>query len=149
MRLKTSLLSVALSGAVLLGGITLVSTSAQARDRDRGCRDVSKEERELQRNIRRFGFFSPQAEHDRRELARMRADCFRGNNRGFWRGDGDNDRDDRLFRNGRHRRFGDDGDHDRDDRRGWLDRDSRWHRDRDDWRHRDRDRDRDRDHDRD
>lgn len=126
MRWKTNLLSAALSGVMLLGGITLLSAAAQARDRDRSCRDISREERELQRNIRRHGFFSPQAQHDRRELARMRADC-RGDHRGLWRGDGD---------------------HDRDDRRGWRDRDDRWHdRDRDDrrgWRHRDRDRDDDR-----
>ena len=131
---KTSLLSMALSGAVLLGGITLMSTTAQARDRDRGCRDVSKEERELQRNIRRYGYYSRQAENDRRELARMRADCWRnnGNNRGFWRGDGNNDL--RRWRN-RDGRW-----HDRDNNR---DRDNRWRRDRDDWRHRDRDHDRD------
>jgi len=148
MRWKTSLLSAALSGALLLGGITLMSTTAQARDRDRGCRDVSKEERELQRNIQRYGYYSRQAEHDRRELARMRADCWRNNrnNRGIWRGDGDNDRDDRRLRDL------DDRWHGRDNRR-WRDRDGRWHdrdndrdrwrRDRDDWRHRDRDHDRD------
>lgn len=138
---KRNLLPAALSGALLLGGITLSSTTAQARDKDRGCRDVSREERELQRNIRRYGFLSPQAQHDRRELARMRESCERGNRR-FWGRDGDHDRDDRGFWRG-------DGDHDRDDRRGWRDRDDRWHgrdHDRDGWRHR---RDRDRDHDRD
>ena len=121
MRWKTSLFGAALSGAVLLGGITLVSTTAQARDRDRGCRDVSREERELQRNIGRHGFFSPQAERDRRELRRLRASCG-GDNRGFFRngrhrhqGDGDHDRDDRFFFRNGHRRHGD-GDHDRDDR---------------------------------
>jgi hypothetical protein len=126
MRWKTSLLSAALSGAVLLGGITLMSTTAQARDR--ACRDISKEERELQRNIRRHGYYSPQANRDRRELRRMRENCW-ADNRGHWRGDGD---------------------HDRDDRRGWRDRDDRWHgrghdrdHDRNGWR-RDRDHDGDR-----
>lgn len=130
MRWKANLLSAALSGVMLLGGITLVGATAQARDRD-GCRDISSEERELQRNIRRYGYYSPQAQHERRELDRLRGNCWGGNrwgnNRGFWRRDGD---------------------HDRDDRRGWRDRDDRRHdRDRDDrrgWRHRDRDRDDDR-----
>ena len=137
MRWKTNLLSAALSGVMLLGGITLLGATAQARDRD-GCRDISSEERELQHNIRRYGYYSSQAQHERRELDRLRANCWGGNrgwgdnrrwgnNRGFWRRDGDHDRDDRRSR-GRDR---DDRRHDRDDGRGWRHRD----RDRDDDRH--------------
>jgi hypothetical protein len=105
MRWKTNLLSAALSGVMLLGGITLLGAAAQARDRD-SCRDISSEERDLQRNIRHHGYYSRQAEHERREIAQLRARCWGGNRGWGWR--------------------------DRDDRRGWRHRDrDRDHEDRD------------------
>ncbi|HJY88482.1 MAG TPA: hypothetical protein VKE24_16730 [Candidatus Acidoferrales bacterium] len=139
MRWSTNLWSVALSGVMLLGGITLFDTTARADS----CRDLSSEYRDLDRQIRRHGYYSRQADKERREIAQLRARCW-GDNRGWgWgnRGWGWRD-DDRRWR---------DRDWDRDDRRGWRrrdwdrDDDRRWwrHRDRDDdrWRHRDRDRD--------
>ncbi len=104
---KATLLSAALGTAALLGGVMLSSGTAQARDRDCGAK-IRAEERELDRNIRRHGFFSRQANRDRRELNALRARC--GNRR--W----DGDRDDRW----RDRR-GRDWDHDGD-------RDNRWRR---------------------
>jgi len=50
-----------------------------------------EQERELDHNIRRHGFFSRQANHDRRELNALRARC--GGNRRW-----DGDRDDRWRR---------------------------------------------------
>lgn len=129
MRWKTSLLGAALGGAVLLGGILLSGTTAQAAN----CADrISKQESKLRRDIERHGFFSRQAENDRSKLQSARASCGYGWGRwGSRRGDGDRDRDDGFFRNGRrHHGDGDrddgffrrrrgDGDHDRDDRGGW------------------------------
>src|SRR5712692_3979868 len=105
MNLRAALRTTALGAAVLLGGILLSGTTAQAAD----CRDrIRAEERELDRNIRRHGYYSRQAEKDRRELQSMRASCgYGGRGWGGWgrrRGDGDNDRDDRG-RNWRHREW--------------------------------------------
>lgn len=135
MRWRTSLLGAALGGAVLLGGILLPSVPAQARDRDDQCfQRIRNEESKLQRDIDRHGFFSRQAEHRREKIRGLRERCFLGTNHRHFRGDGDRDRDDGFFRNGRHRHHGDgdhdrddgffrrrheDGDHDRDDRSGW------------------------------
>src|SRR5712692_11135524 len=132
MNLRTALRTTALGAAVLLGGILLSGTTAQAAD----CRDrIRAEERELDRNISRHGYYSRQAQKDRRELQSMRASCgYGGGGWGGWgrrRGDGDNDRDDR----GRnwHRR---DRDRDRDDRgRNWRHRE--WERERNEGRDRD------------
>ena len=108
--LRATLLSAALGTAALLGGVLLSGGTAQARDWGGGCgARIRAEERELDRNIRRHGFFSRQANRDRRELNALRARC--GNNRRW-----DGDRDDR-WRGHRGRDWG----HDRD-------RDNRWRR---------------------
>ncbi len=105
---KTTLLSAALGGALLLGGVLLSSSTAQADDWNRGCQGrIRAEERDLQRSIRRHGFFSRQANRDRRELNALRARC--GGNRRW-----DGNRDDRW--RGRHGR---DWDHDRDRHQRW------------------------------
>jgi hypothetical protein len=90
---QARLLRVALGGALLLGGILLSSGVARADDWNRACQGkIRAEERELQRNIRRHGFYSRQANHDRRELQALRERCYRS---GRWNGDGD--RDDRRW----------------------------------------------------
>ncbi len=135
---RGTLVSAALGGALLLGVSFVPSGTAQARDRDDQCFErLRREESKLDRDANRHGFFSRQAQNDRRRIQQLRGQC-RFEGRRFRRGDGDFDRDDR----GRHRRG--DGDGDRDDRgrhRGW-DRD----RDRDDRGRHHRDWDRDRDH---
>ncbi|MFY9583302.1 MAG: hypothetical protein WAR21_02280 [Candidatus Acidiferrales bacterium] len=131
---RTALRTTALGAAVLLGGIMLSGTTAQAAN----CGDrISKQEGKLRRDIERHGYNSRQAENDRRQLQSIRASCgYGGRGWGGWgsrRGDGDNDRDDRWRNRG--------GDRDRDDRgRNWhrrdrdrdRDRDRNWRRDRDD-----------------
>ncbi len=128
---RGTLLSAALGGALLLGVSFLPSGTAQARDRDDQCFErLRREEIKLDRDVNRHGFFSHQAQNDRRKIQNLRGQC-RFEGRRFRHGDGDFDRDDR----GRHRRG--DGDGDRDDRpRHWRQRDRDHHRD---W-------DRDRDH---
>ncbi len=119
---RGTLLSAALGGALLLGVSFLPSGTAQARDRDDHCFGrLRREEIKLDRDINRHGFFSRQAQHDRRKIRELRGQC-RFEGRRFRRGDGDFDRDDR----GRHRGW----DRDRDwDDRGRHRRD--WDRDRD------------------
>lgn len=121
---KRSLLKAVLGSAVILGAMAVSSVPALADS----CAKVREERRELNRAIARHGYWSPQAEHERRDLRNAEASCYRGRH---WR-----DRDDRRWR---HR----DWDHDRDDRR-WRHGDGDHDRD-DRWRHRDRDHDRDRD----
>ncbi len=120
---KRSLLKALLGSAVVLGAMAVSSAPARADS----CSKVGEERRELNRAVARHGYWSPQAEHERRDLRNAEAGCYayRGRN---WRDRDDRrwrDRDDRRWRHG-------DGDHDRDDR---------WHR-------RDRDHDHDRDRDR-
>ncbi len=113
---RPTFLRAALSGTLLLGGILLTTGTARA---DSCGNRIRNEERELASNIRRHGYYSRQANHDRRELNSMRNSCYGGNR---WRGR-DWDRDDRW--RGRHDRDRDhdadrrrrDGDHDRDDHR--------------------------------
>src|SRR5712692_9955904 len=132
MNLRTALRTTALGAAVLLGGILLSGTTAQARDRDDRCFErIRNEERKLDRDIERHGRFSRQAEHDRQRIRELRAGCrVQGRGWGWGRGDGDNDRDDR----GRnwHRR---DRDRDRDRDRNWRHRE--WERERKEGRDRD------------
>ncbi len=93
---KRSLRNALLGGAVLLGGMTIWSVPAKADS----CSKVREERWELNRAIARYGYWSPQAEHERRDLRKAEARCG-----GYWR---------------RHR--------DRDDWR-WHDRDNwRWRR---------------------
>ncbi len=156
---KTWLTGLALGAVLALGGATTAKAQNCSAD------GWQHEQRELNKVINNYGYYSPQAQAQRRKMERLRERCGFVNN-GWFRGDGDNDRDDRWV--GRRDRDWDhdrwrrgDGDNDRDDRwrrgDGDHDRDDRWvrrHRgdgdhDRDDRRHRDRDGDRDRDRDRD
>jgi hypothetical protein len=88
MNWRRNLLRAVLGSVVVLGGMTLASVPASA-DRYSSCqRKIEKEERELDRQIRRHGYWSRQAQHERQELRNLRARCG-----GFYR-----DRDDRQYR---------------------------------------------------
>ncbi len=136
---KTKLAAIVLGAALML----LSAGAARADNWNRGCdARIRNEQRDLQRDINRYGYFSRQAQNERAELRRIQDSC-RGN--GWFRGNGDRDRDRDDRWGGRNRDWArdhqwrrGDGDHDRDDRGHKRDRD------------RDRDRhDRDGDHDRD
>jgi hypothetical protein len=63
---------------VALGGLMLVGTAGTARADDwtEHCRErINHEQRELDRAIARHGYYSSQAEHERRELNRLRYQC--------------------------------------------------------------------------
>jgi len=113
MKLRGFLLTGALGAALLLGG----ATAAQARD---NCWDrIHCEEHKLQRDIRRHGIFSRQAQHRRAKIHRLRERC----GVGFWgwrddrgRGRGRWDRGDWRWRDRRH------------DRDGWYWDGRRWRR---------------------
>jgi hypothetical protein len=113
MRIKAKLAAIALGAALMFLG----ATAARADNWNRGCdARIRNEQRDLQRDINRYGFFSRQAQNERAELRRIQDSC-RGN--GWFRGNGDRDRDwnrDNQWRRG-------DGDHDRDDRGHKRDRD--------------------------
>lgn len=88
MNWRRTLLRAVLGSVVLLGGVALTSVPAQA-DRYSSCqKKIGKEERELDRQIRRHGYWSRQAQHERQELRNLRARCG-----GYYR-----DRDDGRFR---------------------------------------------------
>lgn len=113
MRIKAKLAAIALGAALMFLG----ATAARADNWNRGCdARIRNEQRDLQRDINRYGFFSRQAQNERAELRRIQDSC-RGN--GWFRGNGGRDRDwnrDNQWRRG-------DGDHDRDDRGHKRDRD--------------------------
>jgi type II secretory pathway component PulJ len=101
------------AGALLMLG---AASTAQADHRnDRKCFErVRSEQNKLERDIRRHGFFSRQAQHRRERLAQLRRSCGYGGGF-FWR---DGGRDNRWDRD-RHRD-------------GWAWRNNRWVRS-DDW----------------
>ncbi len=103
MRIKAKLAAIALGAALMFLG----ATAARADNWDRGCdARIRKEQRDLQRDINRYGFFSRQAQRERAELRRAQENC-----RGSWfRRDGNRDRDDRW----RHHDLDRDGYRDRD-----------------------------------
>jgi hypothetical protein len=69
---KTKLLAVALGLLVVFGG----AASADAADWHRDCdRKIAHEQRDLDRAIARHGYYSHQAERERRELDRLYAQC--------------------------------------------------------------------------
>jgi hypothetical protein len=77
---KTTLFAAVLGALVMFGG----AGTANAQDRYRGgdryrddaCyRKIQKEERELERAIRRYGYYSRQAFHERRDLQKARERC--------------------------------------------------------------------------
>jgi len=52
------------------------AAQASGRDRDDACyRKIHNEERELDRAINRHGYYSRQADHERRELDKLRDRC--------------------------------------------------------------------------
>lgn len=80
MRVKTRAVATLLGALVMFGG----AGAAQAQNRYRGedryrddaCyRKIRNEERELSRAIDRHGYYSRQADHERRELEKLREKC--------------------------------------------------------------------------
>ena len=68
MTTKVKLLGLALGLATMIS----IPSAAQARD----CWDrIHHEEHELDRAIARHGYYSRQADHERQDLARLRAQC--------------------------------------------------------------------------
>ena len=125
-----------LKGTILtgvFGAMFLFAGVGTAQAHDNNCSDrIRKEEIKLQREVRKHGSFSRQAQNRREKLLRLRQQCgdsfwgFGRDRNDRW-GGRDRDRDDRWGRNDRRR--------DRDDR--W-ERDGRWEdRDRDNDRRRD------------
>ena len=134
---RTKLAGIALGAAFLLCGAGPAKADCNSR--------IRNAERDFSRAESRYGPWSRQANDERNELRRAQESCgyYRnnGSRNGWFRGDGDRDRDDRWVNRNRDRDRDNawrrrNGDHDRDDHR----------RDRD--RNRDRDHDRDRDRDR-
>ena len=97
---KRSLLKAVLGSAVILGAMAVSSVPALADS----CAKVREERRELNRAIARHGYWSPQAEHERRDLRNAEASCYRSRGRNW------GDRDDRRWR---HHDRDHDGDRDR------------------------------------
>ena len=71
---KIRLFAFALGALVMLGG----AGAARASGYDDVCyRRIAKEERKLDNAIYHHGYYSRQAENERRELARLRWECGR------------------------------------------------------------------------
>lgn len=69
---RAKLLVVVWGSLIVLAG----ATSAGAADWGRDCdRRIAHEQHELDRAIERHGYYSRQAEHERRELGRLYAKC--------------------------------------------------------------------------
>ena len=74
MKRNSAVLAIVLGALVMFGGVG--TTQAANPDRDDACyRKVREEERELNRAIERHGFYSRQADHERRDLERAREKC--------------------------------------------------------------------------
>jgi hypothetical protein len=74
MKRNSMMLAVVLGALVMFGGAG--TAQAAAPDRDDACyRKVREEERELNRAIERHGFYSRQANHERRDLEKAREKC--------------------------------------------------------------------------
>jgi hypothetical protein len=75
---KIKLFAVLLGALVMFGGAGAAQASDHDRDRDDACyRKINKEERELDKAIRKHGFYSRQANEERREIARLQNECSR------------------------------------------------------------------------
>jgi hypothetical protein len=80
---KITLFAVMLGALVMFGGAGVAQANDHDRDRDDACyRKIKKEERELDRAVRRHGYYNRQANDERRELSRLQSEC--GNGRS-WR----------------------------------------------------------------
>jgi hypothetical protein len=76
---KIRLFAVILGALVMFGGAGVAQAKDHDRDRDDACyRKINKEERELDRAIRKHGYYSRQANEERLELGRLQRECGRG-----------------------------------------------------------------------
>jgi hypothetical protein len=75
--IRTKLIGIALCGLFLLGGAGVASAASWPdRDRDRRCEErIEQRRHDLDRAIRDHGYYSRQADHERRELARAESEC--------------------------------------------------------------------------
>ena len=74
MKRNSMMLAIVLGALVMFGGAG--TAQAAGGDRDDACyRKVREEERELNRAIERHGFYSRQANHERRDLEKARDRC--------------------------------------------------------------------------
>lgn len=64
-----------LSGIILLGVVSLVAGAGTAKADDWCARHFRHERHELNEAIRHHGYYSWQANHERRELDRLRDQC--------------------------------------------------------------------------
>lgn len=65
--------------ATVLGALVMFGVAGAAQASDDACyRRIRNEERTLNRDIDHHGYYSRQADHDRRELDRLRAECSYG-----------------------------------------------------------------------
>jgi hypothetical protein len=72
MMTKAKLLGIALGAVMIFGG----ASSARASGWGGRCEErIEHEQHELDRAIERHGYYSRQADHERRELARLRDEC--------------------------------------------------------------------------
>jgi len=116
---KTCFLTAAAAALLFLGG----AATAEARPNDRNCSArIDSETRKLDRDVRKHGFFSRQAQQRRQKIQRLRQQC------GFT-GLFGGDRNDRRWQQQNRNRW------ERDDRRGNRNRDG-WYWDGRRWRRR-------------
>ena len=74
MKRNVKMFAILLGALVMFGGAG--TARADSRDREDACyRNVQQEERELSRAIERHGFYSRQADHERRDVERAREKC--------------------------------------------------------------------------
>lgn len=72
MKRNSITLAIVLGALVMFGG----AGTAKADGRDDACyRNVHQQERELNRAIERHGFYSRQADHERRDVEKAREKC--------------------------------------------------------------------------
>jgi hypothetical protein len=70
------------SFVIILGAVLALGTAGAASADNWCAHHVAHEEHQLDKAIERHGVYSRQAEHERRELARLREECrFRGGDR--------------------------------------------------------------------
>jgi len=69
------MLSYVKSFAILLGVLAMFGAAGTASAEDWCAKQIRPEQHELDRAIAHHGYYSRQADHERRELERIRAEC--------------------------------------------------------------------------
>jgi len=63
------------SFAMIMGVFLILGTAATANAGDWCARHIAHQQHELDKAIAHHGYYSPQADHERRELDRVREEC--------------------------------------------------------------------------